>query len=192
MNAEKSTSGVLKVAEPSEEESSLPVVTHLRQEAQDFEALVAEGGSSCPDVALGMAAQRRAWADAIDQLRAELERKSDAIQKLWKERDEALAELAALKAAPVVGVEAMSDKQIEAEFWRQEFPAVDTSHRQTVLALWIQRGFFIKGYKAAREALRASLVAHKAANVSDNGTCDPSVSHNVRAAATMAQTKETP
>lgn len=128
--------------EPSEEASSLPVVTHLRQEAQDFEALVADGGSSCPDVALGMAAQRRAWADAIDQLRAELERKSDAIQKLWKERDEARAELAALKAAPAVDVERC---MALAEAYADEVNKYLTCEPNDQVA--------------AREALRASLAS---------------------------------
>ena len=37
-------------------------------------------------------------ADEIESLRAELERKSEAIQKLWRERDEARAEAEALRA----------------------------------------------------------------------------------------------
>jgi hypothetical protein len=53
--------------EPSELQE---VVAHLRQEAQDFQDLVDEGGSSCPEVALGMASQRRTWADAVAALAA--------------------------------------------------------------------------------------------------------------------------
>lgn len=40
----------------------------------------------------------REAADTIESLRAELERKSEAIQKLWRERDEARAEAEALRA----------------------------------------------------------------------------------------------
>jgi phage host-nuclease inhibitor protein Gam len=108
----------------------------------------------------------------IDALRAENER-------LTRERDEAVTfkdefasgwlncrnrevalerEIATLKAAQDDQARdagrPTTDKQIEAEFWRQEFPCVDTSHRATVLSLWTQRGFFIKGWKAAIAAPR--------------------------------------
>ena len=41
----------------------------------------------------------RAMADTIESLRADLERKSDAIQRLWRERDELRAEVAKLRSA---------------------------------------------------------------------------------------------
>lgn len=41
----------------------------------------------------------RAMADTIESLRADLERKSDAIQRLWRERDELRADIAKLRSA---------------------------------------------------------------------------------------------
>ena len=73
------------------------------------------------------------WGGRALKAEAEVERKSEAIQKLWKERDAAQAEVERLKLQAVLLEDAKKDREYAEAYFKQAERML-TSNEQTLLA----------------------------------------------------------
>jgi chromosome segregation ATPase len=86
-----------------------------------------------------METQRDEARAEVERLRAELERKSDAIQRLWKERDEARAEIETLRdscAAKADRIDRLGEQVVKLRAEVERLRADAEKIREALLDLW--------------------------------------------------------